>query len=166
MFGKTETVINHENAEMVMTRYFDAPRDLVFQMYTDAEHLSQWWGPIGWTTTTTTFNPTSGGMWHYCMRSEEGQESWGKSLYLEVVPPERIVYRDYFSDAAGGTAEGMPEMLITNEFFDEAGKTKFVSRTKFATLAELESIINMGAEAGINETWDRLDTLLAKLQSH
>lgn len=160
-----KTEVNRDTLELIMSRVFDAPRDLVFQMFTDESHLAQWWGPTGWQTTSTTFNPTPGGIWHYCMRSPEGQESWGVSTYREVVPPERIVYTDVFADAGGNVVEGMPQMLITNEFHDEGGKTKLVARTKFATLAELESILTMGVEEGAGESWDRLDALLATLQA-
>lgn len=159
-----KTEVNRDTLELIMTRVFDAPRDLVFQMFTDESHLTQWWGPKGWQTTSTTFNPTPGGSWHYCMRSPEGQESWGISTYREVVPPERIVYTDVFADAEGNLVAEMPQMLITNEFHDEGGKTKFVARTQFATLAELEYVLTMGVEEGAGESWDRLEALLATLQ--
>ncbi len=159
-----QTEINRDTLELIVSRVFNAPRDLVFQMFTDENHLAQWWGPTGWQTTSTTFNPTPGGIWHYCMRSPEGQESWGVSTYREVVPPERIVFTDVFADAEGNIAEGMPQMLVTNEFHQEGGKTRLVARTKFATLDELESILTMGVEEGMRQTWDRLDALLATMQ--
>lgn len=147
---------------LVMERIFDAPRELVFKAYTDPKHLEKWWGPRGWTTTIYAFDLRPGGIWHYCMRSADGQESWGKSIYREIVPPERLVYLDTFSDKDGNTVEGMPQMEIIVEFVAQGDKTKLISRTVFDTLEQKQSIVDMGVEAGANETFDRLAEFLAQ----
>jgi uncharacterized protein YndB with AHSA1/START domain len=90
-------------------------------------------------------------------------ESWGRAVYREIVPPERIVYVDSFSDAQGNAVPGAPEMVITLEFGDLAGKTRLTSRTKFASRKDMESILGMGVVAGATETWDRLEEYLASL---
>ena len=147
---------------VVIQRTFDAPRELVFKAWTDPKHLAQWWGPKGWTLPVCEIDFRPGGTWLYCMRGPEGEESWGKAVYREIVMPERIVYVDAFADADGNVVEGMPQMLITVEFTELNGKTKITSRTEFASVAELEATLAMGVVEGATETWDRLEEYLAK----
>ena len=151
--------------ELVITRVFDAPRELVFKAFTEPERVAQWWGPKGWTLPVCTMDVRPGGVWHYCMRGPEGEESWGKAVYREIVEPERIVYIDTFADEEGNPVEGMPEMLITVTFEEYDGQTKLTSRTQFASVADLESTLAMGVVDGITETWDRLEEHLAREQS-
>jgi uncharacterized protein YndB with AHSA1/START domain len=87
--------------EFVMERTFDAPRKLVFEAFSDCKHLTHWWGPKDWTLPVCKIDFRPGGVWHYCMRGPEGDESWGKAIYREIVEPERIVYLDTFADEAG-----------------------------------------------------------------
>ncbi len=77
---------------IVITRVFDAPRGRVFNAWTDPEHFERWWGPNGFTTPVCKVDARAGGILHYCMRSPEGRDFWGKGVYREVVEPERIVY--------------------------------------------------------------------------
>jgi uncharacterized protein YndB with AHSA1/START domain len=107
------------------------------------------------------FRPT--GIWHYCMKCIDekqgdyfGFESWGKGVYEEIVMNEKIVYVDYFSDADANEAEGMPPSHINIIFEEHEGKTKVVSRSRFASEEALKTVIEMGMEHGIRETWDRL----------
>jgi uncharacterized protein YndB with AHSA1/START domain len=148
--------------EFVMERIFDAPRELVWQAWTKPEHLAQWWGPKGWTLPVCKMDFRPGGVWHYCMRGPEGEESWGKAIYHEIIEPERIVYLDAFADEAGNPVEGMPEILITVTFTEHDGKTKLTSRARFASAADLESVLAMGMVEGLTETWDRLEAYLAQ----
>jgi len=150
---------------LVLERIFDAPRELVFKVFKEPEHLARWWGPTGWTLPVCTVDFRPGGVWHYCMLSPDGKmESWGKGEYLEIVEPERIVYIDSFSDADGNVIESMPQAEITMTFIDLDGKTKLVSSAKYATAEILKTIIDMGVLDGIGQTWDRLEALLADLQ--
>jgi uncharacterized protein YndB with AHSA1/START domain len=148
--------------EFVMERILDAPRELVFQAWSDPKHLEQWWGPKGWTLPVCKMDFRPGGVWHYCMRGPEGEEGWGKAVYREIVEPERIVYVDSFADAEGNALEGMPETVITVTFTEQAGKTKLTSRAQFASAADLETTLGMGMAEGLSETWDRLEEYLAK----
>lgn len=90
---------------IVLTRELDAPRSQVFQAWTDPDRFAAWWGPDGFTTPACTIDPRPGGVLHYCMRSPEGQDFWGKGVYREVVEPGRIVYVDSFADADGNLVE-------------------------------------------------------------
>jgi uncharacterized protein YndB with AHSA1/START domain len=93
-----------------------------------------------------------------------GMESWGKAVYREIVANEKIVYTDYFSDAEGNEADGMPASQITVIFEQDAGKTKLVSRSVFDSSEALQAVLDMGVEQGIAETWDRLEEHLRTLQ--
>ncbi|OXM85603.1 SRPBCC domain-containing protein [Paenibacillus rigui] len=152
-----------EGNELILERVFDAPRELVFQAFSEAEHLKHWWGPRGWTLTVCNVDFRPGGIWHYCMKCIDenqgsffGFESWGKAVYEEIIEGEKIVYVDFFSDAEGNQVEGMPSSHITMTFIEQDGKTKLVSRAQYASAEALKSVMEMGMEQGIKETWDRL----------
>lgn len=115
----------------VISRDLPAPRDLVFGMFTDAEHLKHWWGPKGFTITYLKADVRPGGVHHYCMRMPDGGEMWGKQVYREITPTSRIVLVNAFSDKDGNlTRHPMApvwplEMLTTFTFEDiGGGKTR------------------------------------------
>jgi uncharacterized protein YndB with AHSA1/START domain len=153
---------NKETNELRVERVFNAGRELVFKAWTEAERLQQWFGPKGWTLPVCEIDLRPGGVWRYCMRGPGGEESWGRTVYHEVRPPERLVYTDSFADADGNVVENMPEMLITVDFIEEDGKTRIASTTRFASAEALESILSMGVIQGFTETLDRLDEYLAR----
>jgi uncharacterized protein YndB with AHSA1/START domain len=157
--------------EIRVERVFAAPRELAFRAMTEAEHLKHWWGPAEWTLPHCTVDLRPGGKWHYCMRAPEGveglsgMEAWGLSIYEEIVPPERLVYVDAFSDADGNINPKLPQVHVTVEFVDEAGQTRMISRSRYATQAELETVVKMGVVPGFRQTLDRLEAYLRELQS-
>jgi uncharacterized protein YndB with AHSA1/START domain len=156
-----------EERELIMERVFNAPRELVFKAFSEAEHLKNWWGPRGWTLTVCNIDFRPGGAWHYCMKCIDenqgdfyGMESWGKAVYQEIVAGEKIVYTDYFSDAEGNENAELPPSEITLLFEEVEGKTKLVNRALFPSVEALETVLKMGMQQGITETWDRLAELL------
>ncbi|MGM0885165.1 MAG: SRPBCC domain-containing protein [Bacillota bacterium] len=160
-----------EGSELILERVFDAPRELVFKAFSEAEHLKQWWGPRGWTVTVCNVDFRPGGIWHYCMKCMDknqgdfyGFESWGKGIYQEIIEAEKIVYIDYFSDAEGNEAEGMPSTQVTLTFVEHEGKTKLINHAQYASAEALKTVMEMGMEQGITETWDRLDEHLQSIQ--
>ncbi|KQX46713.1 SRPBCC domain-containing protein [Paenibacillus sp. Root444D2] len=160
-----------EGQELILERVFNAPRELVFKAFSEAEHLKHWWGPRGWTLTVCNVDFRPGGIWHYCMKCIDqnqgdfyGYESWGKAVYDEIVEAEKIVYVDYFSDAEGNETEGMPSSQTTMTFVEHEGKTKLISRSKYASPEALKTVMEMGMEQGITETWDRLSEHLQSIQ--
>jgi len=159
---KTTVTTNLDEKALLIERVFDAPRELVFKAWSDPERLAQWWGPKGWTLPVCTVDFQAGGVWHYCIQGPDGEQSWGKAVYSEIVPPERIVYTDGFSDEAGNLAPGMPVIKISVEFIAEGGKTRIVSRAETASKEELESLLQMGMVEGLKQTLDRLEEYLAK----
>ena len=123
---------------LVITRIFDAPRELVFKVWTDPKHIVNWWGPGGFTAPVATVDLRVGGALHYCMRGPDGKDYWTKGYFHEIVVPEKIVCTMFFSDKDGNfcypTDYGMgadfpPEMLDTVSFAAQAGnKTKLTIR--------------------------------------
>lgn len=166
------TVVSRvENQELVLERIFDAPRELVFEAFTKAEHLMQWFGTNGWPLTVCNIDFRPDGVWHYCMKCVDesqknfGQESWGKAVFHEIIEPERIVYTDMFSDAEGNINKNMPEARVTLDFINLDGKTKLISRTQYATQEVLQSVLDMGVLQGATQTWDQLAHFLEKFQN-
>ncbi|BAH44295.1 conserved hypothetical protein [Brevibacillus brevis NBRC 100599] len=156
---------------LVLERVFDAPRDLVFKMFKESEHLKRWWGPKGWELPVCHVDFRPGGVWHYCMKCVDknqgdfyGMESWGKGVYKEIVEPEKIIYTDYFSDAEGNTNDAMPSTEVMMEFIDLGGKTKLVSRSEYVSAEALKTVMDMGMLEGITQTWDRLEESLNEIK--
>lgn len=164
MANDTMTSRVEKETVLVLERVFDAPRELVFKMFKDAEHLKHWWGPRGWELPVSRVDFRPGGVWHYCMKCVDknqgefyGMESWGKQIYQAIVEPEKIVYIDYFSDAEGNENKDMPATKGTLEFIDLGGKTKLVSHSEYVSPEALKAVMDMGMLHGITETWDRLE---------
>lgn len=150
-----------DGVDVVATRTFAAPRDLVFKAWTECDRLVHWWGPKDWTLPVCEMDFRVGGTWFYCMAGPTGEQSCGRSTYEEIVVPERIVYRDEFAERDGSIIDGMPEMRITVEFGETARRTTITSRAQFASAKDLEAAIAMGMESGLTETWDRLAAYVA-----
>ncbi|MBW7452598.1 SRPBCC domain-containing protein [Paenibacillus sepulcri] len=160
-----------EEKVLVLEREFKAPRELVFEAFSQAEHLKHWWGPRGWSLPVCHIDFRVGGVWHYCMKCEDknqgeyyGMESWGKGVYSEIIVPEKIGYVDYFSDAEGNVAENMPATVVDMTFIETDGGTKIISRSEYATVEGLQQVLDMGMLEGITDTWDRLVEHLESIQ--
>jgi uncharacterized protein YndB with AHSA1/START domain len=105
--ASTFAATDPEERGLVLTRIFDAPRELVYNAWTEPEHFMRWWGPKGFSTPVCTIDPRPGGVIHFCMRSPEGQDIWCKGVYREVVAPERIVCTSFFSERQPGPARAL-----------------------------------------------------------
>lgn len=158
--------------EFVITRAFDAPRELVWKAWTERERLMQWFGPKGFTMSTANLDFRPGGKLHYCLCSADGKEMWGKFVYREIVPPERIVLVNSFSDKDGNLTRHpfsptWPlEMLATTTFTEQAGKTTITLRWLPLNATEAERITFDESREGMRQGWtgtfDQLDQYLAK----
>lgn len=157
-----ETVVKAHGKEIVVERVFAAPRKLVFDAFTDCKHLKHWWGPHDWNVTYCDMDFRVGGRWHYCMTGPEGVESWGISNFKSIDAPTAFAYTDGFSNKDGETVPGLPVSHITVDFSEVDGGTKVVSRGVYASEDDVKQIVEMGAEQGIRETWDRLVSYLEK----
>jgi len=159
MPGKTNLTLEGDR-ELVVTRVFAAPRELVFKAWTEAEALLQWWGPRVFPTRVCTVDLRPDGVWHYCMVGPEGEEAWGIAKYREIVPPERLVYTDWFSNKEGEPVGLGMEMTV--EFMAQGDATLLRSRAVFASKEHRDEVIGMGMEEGLSETLDRLDEYLER----
>jgi len=112
-----------------IARDFPAPREAVFAAWTDGDALVRWWGPKGMTLEVLTADIRTGGTFHYSMQADGQPKMWGRLVYREVTPPERIVLVNSFADAEGNVApmpylEGFPaELIYTVTFVEAAGRT-------------------------------------------
>jgi len=157
--------------EFVISRVCDAPRETVWKAWTERDRLMEWFGPKGFKMTTANLDLRPGGIFHYCMRSPDGHEMWGKFVYREIVAPERIVLVNSFSDAAGGLARhpmspAWPlEMLSTTTFTERAGKTTMTLRWSPLNATEEERKTFEAAHKGMVQGWtgtlDQLGEYLA-----
>ncbi|WZY00493.1 SRPBCC domain-containing protein [Bacillus sp. FSL W7-1360] len=146
--------------EFTMERVFDAPRELVFKMFSKAEHLKHWWGPRGWVLPVCHLDFRPGGTWHFCMKCVEKnqgeEELWRKAIYKEIVNGEKIVYTDYFSDAEGNVNEALPVGEVTLYFEAHEGKTKLIVVVKYPAARALKQILNIGMEEWFNQMYNCL----------
>ena len=91
-----------DNKDFVISRVLDAPRELVWKVFSEPERMKEWWGPKGFTVIASKMDFRPGGIYHYGMQAPNGAAMWGKFVYREIVPPERMVLINSFSDEAGG----------------------------------------------------------------
>ncbi|WP_240417792.1 SRPBCC family protein [Paenibacillus periandrae] len=159
--------------ELVITRTFQAPRELVFKVWTEAEHLKHWWGPTGFTIHVAKADIRPGGVFHYCMKAAEGHEMWGKFVYHEIVSPEKIVFVNSFSDEEGNIvrapfSQTFPlEIYNVFTFTEEQGTTTITLQGGpiDATEEELLFFHSMrgSMQQGFAGTFSQLDDYLASL---
>lgn len=145
--------------EIVITRTFDAPRELVFAAWTDPKHIAHWWGPNGFTTTTHEMDVRPGGTWRFIMHGPDGTDYPNKIAYREVVKPERLVY-DHGSDQEDDPIQ----FHVTATFDDEGGRTRLTMRSVFATPEARDRVVReYGAIEGGHQTLARLAEYLTKM---
>lgn len=154
----TKAVVTVEPArhDIVLTRVFDAPRELVFKTYTDPELIPRWWGPRNLTTTVERMDVRPGGSWRFVQRDAEGHEFAFHGLYHEVSPPERIVDTFEFEGMPGHVA------LETTTLEDLGGRTRLTTITVFQTIEDRNGMVASGMEQGATESMDRLEELLRR----
>lgn len=166
---------NGTQTEFVITRVFDAPRELVWKAWSEAESLAQWWGPKGAKIRVVKLDFKPGGMFHYAMQFKPGHDMWGRFIYREIAAPERLVFVNSFSDANGGiTRAPHPqlggkwplEVLNTLTLTEQGGKTTLTLRGGpiNATEEERRMFVSMfdSMRQGFGGTFDQLDQYLAK----
>ncbi len=153
------TILSTADREILVTRSFDAPRELVWKAWTDPKHIVQWWGPIGFTTTTQSMDVRPEGTWRFVMHGPDGRDYINKIIYIEVVKPERLVYRH-----AGDEETEPVRFHVTVTFEEENGKTKLTMRSVFDSAEELKRVNDTyGAIEGAKQTIGRLAEYLPKM---
>jgi uncharacterized protein YndB with AHSA1/START domain len=145
--------------EIVCARVFDAPRELVWQVFTDPNHITHWWGPRGFSVTTQQMQLKPGGVWRHVMHGPDGRDYHCRIIYREVVEPERLVYEH-------SPEEGCePVRMETTVTFTALGdKTRIDFRSTFPSTAERDdNAKKYGAVEGLTDTLARLAELLSSL---
>ncbi|HEY3063319.1 MAG TPA: SRPBCC family protein [Chloroflexota bacterium] len=153
----TLTVTLPSDREIVLTRDFDAPRDLVFEAFTSCQHMAHWWGQAGSTLVTCDMDFRPGGSWRYVERDSKGDE-WGfRGEYRAITRPEQIVWTFEFEGMPGHVSE---ETMI---FEDLGGRTRIVGTSVFSSQEDRDGMIQSGMEKGATEAYDRLAEYLRTL---
>ena len=143
--------------EIMITRVFDAPREVVFKAYSDPKLIPQWWGPASLKTTVDKMDRRPGGLWRFTQRAPDGNEYAFNGVYREIVPPERVVSTFEF--------EAMPGHVVvdTVTFEDLDGRTRVTVRSLFQTAADRDGMLQSGMEVGARESWERMAELLRSI---
>jgi uncharacterized protein YndB with AHSA1/START domain len=141
--------------EILMTRVFDAPRDLVFDAFTRPELLKRWFGPRGWTLDVCEVDHRVGGGFRFVLRGPNGSLMGMRGVYREIVRPERSVHMESFDDYPG-------ESQVTGVFHEHDGKTTLTVTVLYPSKEVRDIILKSGMEHGAAETYDRLAEMLAE----
>jgi uncharacterized protein YndB with AHSA1/START domain len=159
--------------DFVMSRVFDAPRDLLWKCFTDPERMKQWWGPKGVKIIAAKMDLRVGGTYLYGMETPDGKTMWGKFVYREITPPERMVFINSFSDEAAGLTRHplsptWPLQMLSIFTFEEqpGGKSKFTVRwAPYEATDEERKTFDAGHDSmkgGWGGTMDQLEGYIAK----
>jgi uncharacterized protein YndB with AHSA1/START domain len=151
------TLTTPSDREIVITRVVDAPRRLVFEAYTNPEHLPHWMlGPQGWTMPVCEIDLRPGGAWHFVWRRSDGTEMAMRGVYQEIVPPQRLVSTESWSG-------DWPETLNTLLLSEEVGKTTITQRVLYPSKEARDAALKTGMQEGASESFDRLAEYLAAM---
>jgi uncharacterized protein YndB with AHSA1/START domain len=151
MIMTRDAVTGTVDREIVFTRRLDAPRELVFRVWTQAEHVARWWGPRGFTTTTHEMEVAPGGVWRFV-------DYDNTITYREIAPPERLVY-DHGERGAPGS------FRVTVTFEAQNGTTRLTMRMLFESVTERDFVVEKyDAIEGGNQTLDRLTEYLEEMR--
>ena len=154
------TVTTPSDQEIRLTRLFDAPRQLVFEAMSRPEHVKQWWGNLGdgYSVPVCEVDLRVGGRWRFVNRHPAGEAAF-YGEYLEVAPPDRMVFTEIF--------EPFPDSpsVVTAEFSEERGKTRLTATVRYPSKEVRDMVLGTGMSTGAGLSYDRLEDLLARLQA-
>ena len=146
--------------DLVLTRVYDAPRELVFRAWTDPQHMAQWWGPKYFTNRVEQMDVRPGGAWRIVMCAPDGAEYPAQGVYREIAPPERMVFTNTAVDKDGKV---IIDGFTTVTFADQNGKTKLTLETRGVAKVDYAANYLQGMEAGWTQSLERLGETLASL---
>nr|2LF2_A Chain A, Uncharacterized protein [Cytophaga hutchinsonii ATCC 33406] len=161
--------VNKENKTITIKREFAAVRAIVWEAFTRAEILDQWWAPKPWKAKTKSMDFKEGGTWLYAMVGPNGEEHWSICEYAIIKPIERFTGKDGFTDASGKLNTEMPRSNWDMRFIDKGEITEVQYHISYDDVAQLEATIQMGFKEGITMAMENLDELLVsgkKLEHH
>jgi uncharacterized protein YndB with AHSA1/START domain len=169
MIAKNSTEERPAEDSLVITRIFDAPRELVWKAWTDPERIKRWFGPRGFTTPVYKMDLRVGRKYHSAMRSPDGQDFWSTGVFREIAEPERLVMSDSFADEKGNKVPasyyGMSpdwsgESLITVTFEEIEGKTRMT--LEGSGFSGMSATDRDNARQGWSQSFDKLGEYLAE----
>ena len=149
----TLQVTTPSDREVVLTRVFDAPRELVYDALTKPELLKRWFGPRGWSLVVCEVDLRVGGAWRFVLRGPDGSEMGMRGVYRELVRPERTVHTESFDDYPG-------ESVVTGVLVERDGKTTLTGTVLYESKEIRDAVIGSGMEHGAAESYDKLAELL------
>jgi len=154
--SKTTIIAEPNKQEIIITRTFEARRELVFRMWTEPAYIPEWWGPSYMTTIVDSLDARRGGSWRYIHRDPEGQEYVHNGVFHEVKAPERLIHTYEF--------EGVPSVGLVTVTFEEleGGRTKLTETSLYPSVEIRDTVISTGMSDGAIELMDRFAELLAK----
>ena len=150
----TLKVTTPTDCEIVLTRVFDAPRNMVFDAFTKPELLKRWFGPRGWSLVTCEVDFRVGGKWRFILEGPDKRTMGMYGSYLEIDAPKRTVHIEAFDDFPG-------QSQVTSVWIEENGKTMLTATVLAPSKEARDAVIQSGMEHGAAETYDRLAELLA-----
>jgi uncharacterized protein YndB with AHSA1/START domain len=155
----TFKVTTPSDNEIRMTRLFDAPRNLVFDVMTRPEHVRQWWGRLGegYSVPVCEIDLRVGGKWRFVNRHPRGEAAF-HGEYQEITPPSRLVFTEIFEEFPDAVS------VVTTEFTDEAGRTRMTATVRYPSLEVRDMVLASGMDRGAGISYDRLEDLVAELQ--
>lgn len=151
--------VNQQGNELLYVRELNAPRELVFDVWTQPEHLSRWWGPDGFTLTSLHMDAVTGGSWKFIMHGPDGKKYHNKIIFTELTKPERIFYKH------SGENEHADVSFEVKLFFEAIGsKTKLTMIQTFASADELQRVAKeYGAIEGAKQHLNKLELYIHSL---
>lgn len=158
--NKTKFTKDETNATLTIERVFPAPRDSVWTAMTDPKILDQWWAPRPWKTATVSMDFRVGGYWFYSMNGPEGEQHFCRMDFVEIEPGQRCRSSDYFTDEDGKENESLPRQEFDMTFVEQGSETKVIVVVQYASLDDLNKIIEMGMQEGLSMAHDQLEALL------
>ena len=157
-----------KDTDIVITREFAAPRQLVWDVWTEPKHVEKWFGPKGFTTRVESVDFNIGGNWRYVMVGPDGTEYPAVGVFREIVPIEKIVSTDDFGDGFEESHPGMdlPQGMVVTTLFDDMGaRTKLTIIVAHPTVEDRKKHEAMGVVDGWNSSLDKMDEYLAEAKS-
>jgi len=156
---KTEYVIEPGKQELTSTTVFDAPRELVFRAYTEADLVAQWFGPSKYRIAMDRFEPTTGGSYRVRHIGSDGQEFAFRGVIHDLVAPERICQTFEYEGVPGHVS------LQTATFEALGNKTRVVEQLVFQSVMDRDGMVASGMQEGSDESIERLAELLGRMKS-
>lgn len=155
---QNKTLLHNTGKELIAVRTLNAPRKLVWEMWTHPDHITHWWGPDGFSTTTYIMEIKPGGVWRFVMHGPDGRDFQNKIIYNEVIENELLVYKH-----AGEEDTEDIHFHVTVNFEDDEEGTKLTMKMVFDTAEELKRVSDeFGAVEGLKNTLERLGVYLSK----